>query len=103
VTAVTSVGEEDQRIQPTAYELEQNYPNPFNPTTKIQFTIVNRLLTIVNVYDLVGREVVTLVNEVKEPGTYTVQFDGSGLASGVYVCRIQAGDYVGVKRLLLLK
>jgi hypothetical protein len=50
-----------------------------------------------------GREVATLVNEVKEPGTYTVQFDGSGLASGVYVCRIQAGDYVGVKRLLLLK
>jgi predicted acyl esterase len=86
-----------------SFRLEQNYPNPFNPTTKIQFTIVNRLLTIVNVYDLVGREVVTLVNEVKEPGTYTIQFDCSNLASGVYLYRLQAGNLVKTKRLIVLK
>jgi hypothetical protein len=84
-------------------ELSPNYPNPFNPATKIQFTIVNRQLTIVNVYDLVGRVVATLVNEVKEPGTYTVQFDGSNLASGVYLYRIQAGSFVQTRKLLLLR
>jgi hypothetical protein len=101
------------------FMLFQNYPNPFNPTTKIQFTIVNRLLTIVNVYDLVGREVATLVNEVKQPGTYTIEFDGSNLASGVYFCRLetlqtdggQAGDlsagagpgFVQTRTLVLLR
>jgi hypothetical protein len=86
-----------------SFELCQNYPNPFNPTTKIQFTIVNRLWTIVNVYDLVGREVATLVNEVKEPGTYTVQFDGSNLASGVYLYRLTAGTYVQTRKLVLIR
>jgi len=90
-------------VQPRQFVLEQNYPNPFNPMTKIQFTIVDRQLTIVNVYDLMGREVATLVNEVKEPGTYTVQFDGSNLASGVYLYRIQAGSLVQTRRLVLLK
>jgi hypothetical protein len=101
--------------------LSQNYPNPFNPTTKIQFTIVHRQLTIVKVFDLLGREVTTLVNEVKSPGTYTVEFDGSNLASGVYFYRLsavrearrdlvstegrdgQAGDFTQTKQLLLLK
>ena len=85
------------------FALHQNYPNPFNPSTTIQFTIVNRQLTIVKVYDVMGREVATLVNEVKEPGTYTVQFSGSGLASGVYFYRLQAGTYVETRKLLLLK
>jgi photosystem II stability/assembly factor-like uncharacterized protein len=93
---------EGERQLPRDFVLEQNYPNPFNPTTKIQFTIVNRLLTIINVYDLVGREVATLVNGVNEPGTYTVQFDGSGLAGGVYMYRLQAGAYVQSRKLLLL-
>jgi Secretion system C-terminal sorting domain len=98
---------------PREFHLLQNYPNPFNPSTKIQFTIVNRQLTIVKVFDLVGREVATLVNEVKEPGSYTVEFsakggsasggNGSNLASGVYFYRIQAGDFTQTKRLLLLK
>jgi hypothetical protein len=88
---------------PVEYSLSQNYPNPFNPTTIIQFTIVNRQLTIVKVYDVLGREVSTLVNEVKGPGTYTVQFDASNLASGVYFYRLQAGDFTQTKRLLLLK
>jgi hypothetical protein len=93
---------ENSRL-PSQLSLSPNYPNPFNPTTKIQFTIVNRQLTIVKVFDLVGREVATLVNEVKEPGRYTVQFDGSNLASGIYFYRMQAGDYIQTKRLTLLK
>jgi len=88
---------------PVTYSLGQNYPNPFNPTTKIQFSIVDRQLTIVKVYDVLGSEVATLVNEVKEPGTYTVQFDGSKLASGVYLYRLQAGDFVQSKKLTILK
>jgi hypothetical protein len=92
-----------ENIQVRDYKLFQNYPNPFNPTTKIQFTIVNRQLTIVKVFDLLGREVTTLVNEVKSPGTYTVEFDGSDLASGVYFYRLQAGDFAQSKKLVLLK
>ena len=98
----TPVREEAANI-PSQFALEQNYPNPFNPSTKIQFTIVNRLLTIVKVFDVLGREVATLVNAVKEPGTYTVQFDGSNLASGVYFYRLQAGTYVETRKLLLLR
>jgi plastocyanin len=101
----TASGVDDQRTSglPGAARLDQNYPNPFNPTTKIQFTIVNRQLTIVKVYDLLGSEVATLVNEVKQPGTYTVVFDGSNLESGVYFYRLQAGSLVETKRLTLLK
>jgi len=85
------------------YMLSQNYPNPFNPVTNIQFSIVNRQLTIVKVFDVLGREVATLVNEVKEPGAYTVQFNGSNLASGVYFYRLQAGNFVQTKKLLLVR
>jgi len=88
---------------PHEFLLQQNYPNPFNPTTKIQFTIVNRQTTILKVYDVMGRDVATLVNEVKQPGTYTVQFDGSSLASGVYFYRLQARDFVSTKKMLITK
>jgi uncharacterized protein YdbL (DUF1318 family) len=108
----TPVREEAVNV-PSQFVLEQNYPNPFNPSTKIQFTIVsaqsgsasggNRQLTIVKVFDVLGREVATLVNEVKEPGTYTVEFNASSLASGVYFYRLQAGTYVETRKLLLLR
>ncbi len=88
---------------PQAFTLSQNYPNPFNPVTNIQFSIVNSQLTILKVYDMLGREVATLVNEVKQPGTYGVQFDGSNLASGIYFYRLQAGSFVDVKKLILLR
>jgi photosystem II stability/assembly factor-like uncharacterized protein len=86
-----------------SFRLEQNYPNPFNPTTKIQFTLVDRQLTIVNVFDMLGREVAALVNEVKEPGTYTVQFDASGLASGVYLYRLTAGSFVQTRKMIVVR
>jgi hypothetical protein len=88
---------------PTRFDLSQNYPNPFNPTTNIRFTIVNRQLTIVKVYDVLGREVATLVDEVKEPGTYTVQFSGSGLASGVYFYKLTAGNYLATHTMILMR
>jgi hypothetical protein len=87
---------------PSVYALSRNYPNPFNPTTKIHFTIVNRHLTRVNVFDLLGRTVATLVNEVKAPGTYTVEFDGSDLPSGVYFYRLQAGNFAQTRKMMLL-
>jgi hypothetical protein len=88
---------------PSRFALFQNYPNPFNPVTIIQFSIVNSQLTILKVYDVLGREVATLVNEVKQPGTYTVQWDASGVASGVYFYRLEAGSFTSVKKLLLLR
>ncbi len=88
---------------PMTFSLAQNYPNPFNPNTKIQFTIVNRQLTIATVFDLLGRQVATLVNEVKEPGTYTVDFDGSTLASGVYFYKLTAGQYVQTCKMMLIR
>lgn len=89
--------------RPPAFELRQNHPNPFNPTTTIEFTIVDRQLTTVKVFDLLGREVVTLVNEIKEPGTYTIHWDAGGIASGVYFCRLQAGEFVQAKRMMVLR
>jgi hypothetical protein len=91
------------RPVPGRFELHQNYPNPFNPTTEIQFTIVDRQWTIVKVYDILGSEVATLVNEVKDSGTYSVKFDGSGLASGVYIYRLTAGSFVQTRKLLIVK
>jgi CubicO group peptidase (beta-lactamase class C family) len=88
---------------PSQYHLAQNYPNPFNPVTNIQFSIVNRQLTILKVYDVLGREVTTLVNEVKQPGTYTVQWEASKVANGVYFYRLEAGGFVDVKKIVLLK
>jgi hypothetical protein len=93
----------EENTVPHEFLLEQNYPNPFNTTTKIQFTVVDRQLTTVRVYDVVGREVATLVNEVREPGTYTVQFEGSNFASGVYLYQLTAGGRVATKSMLLVK
>ena len=99
----TLVSVREDGIIPEAFALSQNYPNPFNPSTTIQFTIVNRQLTIVKVYDVLGREVATLVNEVKDPGLHTVAFDAVGLASGSYFYRIVAGQYVAVRKMIVLK
>ena len=103
ITWPLSISDSSKERFLVAFSLEQNYPNPFNPSTKIQFTIVNRQLTIVRVYDVLGREVATLENEMKQPGTYTVEFDASNLASGVYLYRLKAGNFVETKRLVLLR
>jgi hypothetical protein len=87
----------------TAYALEQNYPNPFNPNTTIQYQLPDAANVKLTVFNMLGQETATLVDEARPAGIYTVQFDGSRLASGVYFYRIQAGSYVNTKKLLLLK
>ncbi|HKI78312.1 MAG TPA: aryl-sulfate sulfotransferase [Ignavibacteriaceae bacterium] len=88
---------------PVEYSLKQNYPNPFNPTTIIQYSIPNRSMVTLKVYDLLGREVQTLVNEEKPVGNYRVNFNASSLASGVYFYRITAGSFNMTRKLIVLK
>jgi hypothetical protein len=88
---------------PTRFALEQNYPNPFNPVTDIGFEIADFRLVRLSVYDLLGREVALLLNEKKRPGRYKVEFDARNLASGVYFYRLNAGDFVAVKKMVVLR
>jgi len=85
------------------YVLNQNYPNPFNPTTNIEFRIAEFGFVSLKVYDILGREVATLVHEEKPTGNYKVEFNGSGLVSGVYFYKLNAEDYTAVKKMILLK
>jgi len=88
---------------PKEFKLEQNYPNPFNPTTTIQYQLPQDARVTLKVYDILGSEVTTLVNEEQEAGYKEVQFNGNGIASGMYVYRLQAGDFVSTKKMMLLK
>jgi hypothetical protein len=102
-TTATGVSAKPSAPKPVRLSLKQNFPNPFNPTTTIQFTLVNRQLTILRVFDVLGHEVALLVNELKGPGTFSVQFDGSSLASGLYICRLETGRYAESRKMLLIK
>ncbi len=88
---------------PSEYSLSQNYPNPFNPTTEIRYQISEVSHVTLNVYDILGREMATLVHEVKRPGAYTVRWDATRFASGVYFYRLQAGSFIETKKLILLR
>jgi hypothetical protein len=88
---------------PTAYALTQNYPNPFNPSTTIKFELPKTSHVTLTVYDILGRQVSALVNERRDAGVHEVKFEAAGLASGVYFYRIQAGEFVATKKLLLMK
>lgn len=88
---------------PKEFSLSQNYPNPFNPLTKINYSVSQNITVTLKVYDILGRLVKTLVNEYQNAGNYTVTFDGSGLASGIYFYKIEAGDYVQSKKMVLVK
>jgi hypothetical protein len=87
----------------TSYALSQNYPNPFNPNTTIKFEIPEDGLVTLKIYDVLGAEVATLVNEEKSVGRYEVNFNASSLASGVYLYRIQVNDFVNIKKMILMK
>ena len=96
----------DSGISPspvTDFKLEQNYPNPFNPSTKINFTIPNSTFVKLTVYDAIGNEVKVLINENKLAGTYTENFDAIGLTSGIYFYKLQSGEFVETKKMMLLK
>jgi hypothetical protein len=93
----------DAEIIPADYFLYQNYPNPFNPVTKITYQISKESKVVINVYDILGSEVVSLVNDIKEPGYYDVEFKSTNLPSGTYIYRMTAGDFVEVKKMILMK
>ena len=87
------------------YSLMQNYPNPFNPSTVIKYSVKENTHVILKVFDVLGSEVSTLLDEEKPAGTYTINFDAAraGLSSGTYFYTIKAGDFVQTKKMLLLK
>lgn len=88
---------------PETYKLYQNYPNPFNPTTYIKFDLPNNVFVALKIYDILGREIKTLINEKMTAGPHTVEFNASNLASGIYFYRIIAGDYKEVKKMVFIK
>ena len=88
---------------PVEYSLEQNYPNPFNPTTQINYSIKETGLVQLKVYDILGKEVATIVNENQEAGNYYASFDASNLSSGIYLYKLQSGEFVSSKKMILLK
>ena len=99
---------EEQNEIPDYFSLEQNYPNPFNPTTKIRYTIPfvrTSLMKFVQlkIYNVLGKEVATLVNEIQPAGNYEVEFDASMLTSGIYFCRLKTGAFISIKKMLLIK
>ena len=97
------VGVEDENNVVLSYELTQNYPNPFNPVTQIQYTIEQSSNVTLKVFDILGREVATLINENQNPGRYVVDFNASNFASGIYFYRLEAGAFIQVKKMILMK
>ena len=97
----TAVNDVKPAVQ--SFQLEQNYPNPFNPSTTIKYTIVKPELVKIAIYNALGQKVEVLVNEVKETGSYTVSFNASSIASGVYFYRIETSQYSQVKKMILVK
>jgi hypothetical protein len=88
---------------PKEYKLYNNYPNPFNPTTKIRFDIPKNSLVRIEVYDVTGREIQNLVNNELKAGTYECEFSGFKYSSGIYFYKLQADNYVSVKKMILVK
>ncbi len=100
---VTGVEDIEQNTLPETFRLDQNYPNPFNPTTTIQFALPGRSNVSLKLFDLLGREVATLVDEKMAAGEYKLQFEAAHLPSGVYFYMLKADNFVAVKKLTLLK
>ncbi len=90
-------------LTPKEFTLYQNYPNPFNPSTLIRYQIPLKELVTIKVYDILGKEVETLVNDIQDPGYYEVKFDGFNLSSGIYFYRVKAGNFSDVKKMMLIK
>jgi hypothetical protein len=99
--------EKDKKINneqtPKEYSLGDNYPNPFNPSTTINYSLPVDEKVVLKVYDILGKEVAILVNEQKPAGNYQIKFNASLLSSGVYIYKLQAGDFISSKKMLLLK
>lgn len=100
---LNSIKEIGNGLGPSEFSLDQNYPNPFNPATHLRFTIAHLRFVSLKIYDVLGREVVTLVHETMKPGTYSVEWNASRFASGVYFYQLRAGNFVSAKKMVLLK
>jgi hypothetical protein len=104
---ISSVFPNETKSIPISYKLLQNYPNPFNPNTTIQYAISSRQFITLKVYDVLGKEIATLVNEEKPAGSFEIKFNPESSiknpASGVYFYQLRAGDYIGTKKMILLK
>jgi len=93
----------DDNIIPISFKLFQNYPNPFNPITKIKYSIPSSEYVEIKIFDVLGNEMINLVNEYKSPGTYEIEFDANNLSSGIYFYRIISGKHLETKKMLLLR
>jgi len=102
VTNTSGITQSGNEI-PNEYSLEQNYPNPFNPITKIRFAIPNSGFTTLKIFDILGKEVTTLINESLKPGIYETKFDATILTSGIYFYRLQTSNFTEIKRMILIK
>lgn len=98
---VSSLVESEEH--PKSYRLLQNYPNPFNPSTKMNYSVPENCFVTLRIFDVLGREISTLVNEKKSPGTYEVYFNASNLSSGIYFYQIRTKNYTQTKKMLLLR
>lgn len=98
---VTAV--EDDEIVPLEFRMEQNYPNPFNPSTIIRFSVSEKSNVVLKVYDILGSEVATLVNNDMDIGRYEVEFRADNYSSGIYIYKISAGNFVSTKKMILLR
>jgi hypothetical protein len=107
VTKPATVTSVKNNSVPSEFSLSQNYPNPFNPTTRIQYSLEKAVQVSLRIYDMLGNEVVTLVNGRQDAGNYSIQFGKSngtnGLSSGVYFYRLQAGSFIATRKLILMK
>ncbi|RJP60167.1 MAG: T9SS C-terminal target domain-containing protein [Ignavibacteriales bacterium] len=101
-STIVSVDNEHKEVV-NEFSLSQNYPNPFNPTSKIKYQIAKLGKVELKVYDILGREITTLVNDIKAPGIYEVTFNASQLASGVYFYRLISSDFVQTKKMMVIK
>ncbi|MGE5812399.1 MAG: T9SS type A sorting domain-containing protein, partial [Ignavibacteria bacterium] len=100
---INYLGDVKKELPPKTFSLSQNYPNPFNPNTKIQYAVGSRRNVSLKVYDILGREIITLVNEEKPAGEYEVEFAGSSLSSGIYFYQLKAGNSILTKKMVYLK
>jgi hypothetical protein len=101
--SVTAVAADESRLVPSSFALSQNYPNPFNPATTIRYELPERAYVTLKVFNPVGEEIATLVDGNQDAGYSSVVFDGSRYASGVYYCRLTAGEFVETKKMILVK